>query len=77
MTVAIMWQPRLGHNALGQLDYLGAFFGPLISLDRAWIHPTHYMFDDGFDAWLRALPPSKVHPKFREEFVRERAKTAA
>jgi len=77
MTVAIMWQPRFGHNALGQSDYPGAFFGPLIFLDRAWIHPTHNLIDDDFDAWLKDLPPSKVHPKFREEFVRERAKTAA
>lgn len=77
MTVAIMWQPRFGHNALGQSDYLGAFFGPLILLDRAWIHPTHNLIDDDFDAWLEDLPPSKVHPKFRGEFVRERAKTAA
>jgi hypothetical protein len=77
MTVAIMWQPRFGHNALGQLDYLGAFFDPLISLDRAWIHPTHYMIDDGFDAWLKDLSPSRVHPQFREEFIRKRAKTAS
>ena len=75
--VAIMWQPRIGHNALGQLDYFGFLFEPLILLDRAWVHPTHYMIDDSFNAWLHALPPSKVHPVFREEFIRERAKTAA
>ena len=76
MTVAIMWQPRFGHSALGQLDFLGAFFGPLIAVDRAWIHPTHHLTDDDFDGWLRALPASKVHPKFREEFARERAKSS-
>ncbi|TAL05060.1 MAG: hypothetical protein EPO07_04170 [Verrucomicrobia bacterium] len=76
MTVAIMWQPRFGNNALGQLDCYGTFFGPLILLDQAWIHPTHYLTDDGFDAWLKQLPPSKVHPRFREEFVRERTKSA-
>ena len=76
MTVAIMWQPRFGHSALGHLDFFGTFFGPLVALDRAWIHPTHNLTDDDFDSWLRALPTSKVHPKFREEFVRERAKPA-
>ena len=77
ISVAIMWQPRIGHNALGELDYFGVFFEPLILLDRAWIHTTHYMIDDDFNAWLKTLPPSKVHPRFREEFTRERAKTAA
>ena len=77
MTVAIMWQPRFGHNALGELDYLGCLFEPLILLDRAWLHPTHYLIDDGFDAWLKQLPPSEVHPKFRDEFIRWRAKPAA
>src|SRR5689334_18517389 len=53
MTVAIMWQPRFGHSALGQLDFFGAVFGPLIALDRAWIHRTHSLPDDDFDVWLR------------------------
>jgi hypothetical protein len=77
MTVAIMWQPRFGHNALGHLDFFGAFFGPLIALDRAWVHPTHNLTDDDFDAWLNTLPASKVHPMHREKFVGERAKTTA
>ena len=76
LTIAIMWQPRFGHFALGESDFVGVFFGPLISLDRAWIHTTHYMSDDSFDAWLKALPPSKVHPKLREEFICERSKSA-
>ena len=77
MTVAIMWQPRFGHNALEHLDYLGFLFEPLILLDRAWVHPTHYLIDDDFDSWLKQLPPSKVHPKFREDFVRDRVKPTA
>jgi hypothetical protein len=35
------------------------------------------LFDDGFDAWLKQLPSSKVHPKFREEFIRGKVKSAA
>ena len=77
MRAAIMWQPRFGRNAVGHFDYVGLLFQPLILLDRAWLHPTHYIVDDGFDAWFTQLPPSKIHPKFRQEFINARAKPAA
>ena len=69
MTVAILWQPRFGHNALGETDYLGTLFEPLITLDRAWIHKTHYAIEKDFDGWFDHLTVSKVHPRWRDEFV--------
>lgn len=77
VTVAILWQPRFGHNALGQTDYLGFIFQPLIAIDRAWIHRTHYLIDDDFNAWSKQLSPSRVHPKFRQESINARAKPSA
>jgi len=70
LPVAIMWQPRYGHKCNGQMDNLGIVFALLIDLDRACIHPTHYLTDSNYDSWLGNLPASKVHPRFREEFVK-------
>ena len=74
LPVAILWQPRIGHSALGEDDLFGVIFGPLIAADRAWIHPTRHLLGDSvdIDAWIQNLPPSKVHPKFRAEFERTR-----
>jgi hypothetical protein len=69
MTVAIMWQPRLGHNSLGESDFLGTLSEPLILLDRAWFRKTHYLTDNDFDSWIEHLPVSKVHPRWRDEYV--------
>lgn len=66
---AILWEPRFGRNALGDLDYLGCLFEPLIWADRKWLHTTHYLDDDEFDAWIKRLPVSKVHPIWRDDFV--------
>ena len=38
--------------------------------------PSNYRSTEHLDAWLKALPPSKVHPKFREEFICKRSKSA-
>jgi len=68
-----MWQPRFGHCSLGNADSLGIAFVPLIQIDQAWFHRTHYLSDTNFDVWLQSLPGSKVHPRFRQEFVKQRA----
>jgi hypothetical protein len=76
MTVAIMWQPRFGHYSLGQVDNLGLAFAPLIQLDQSWIHHTHYLIDDGFDEWIKNLPLSQVHPRWRDDYVTHVSATA-
>lgn len=68
MTDAIMWQPRFGHCSLGHLDRAGVFFGLLIEIDQRYVHKTHYITDPNYEAWIRGLPRSKVHPTFRDQF---------
>ncbi len=62
MRTAILWQPRFGHEAIGNLNYLGVFFTPLIRFDRRFIHPTLYVGDEE----VGRLPRSKVHPVWRD-----------
>src|SRR3954467_2231019 len=59
LTDAIMWQPRLGHCALGRLDGTGLFFAPLIQIDQRCFHKTHYLSDYQFKEWIEQLPRSK------------------
>jgi hypothetical protein len=68
ITDAIMWQPRFGRCSLGDLDRPGVLFVPLIQIDQRHFHKTHYITDPDYDAWIRGLPRSKVHPVFRQEF---------
>jgi hypothetical protein len=68
ITDAILWQPRFGHEALGDLDLSGAFYTPLIRLDREFIHPTMYLSDETFEK-ISNLKISQVHPHWRDEFL--------
>jgi len=67
MPTAIMWQPRFGHEAIGNLNHLGAFYTPLIRVDRRFFHPTIYLSDDEGFKKASDLPTSKVHPFWRDE----------
>jgi len=77
ITDAILWQPRFGHQSLGRLDFWGAVFSPLIAVDRAVFHHTHYMMDAEFENWLKSLPASKVQPQFRDKFIQQSKKPSA
>ncbi|HEY5041823.1 MAG TPA: hypothetical protein VIK53_07455 [Verrucomicrobiae bacterium] len=69
MPTAFLWQPRFGHEAIGNYNFLGILYDPLIRFDRAFIHKTIYLSDDkGFDT-VAHLPISKVHPQFRDDYV--------
>lgn len=69
MPTAIMWQPRFGHEAIGHLNFLGAFYTLLIRIDRRFIHPTIYVSDDSGIEKAAHLPISKVHPLWRDDYV--------
>ncbi len=77
LTDALMWQPRFGHCSLGNADSLGIAFVPLIQIDQPLFHPTHYLSDTNFDVWFQGLPPSKVHPRFRQDFMMQSGKRRA
>ena len=66
---AVMWQPRFGHEALGNYDFPGTLYTPLIRLDRKFIHPTIYMSDKDFDQKMSHLNVSDVHPHWRDDFL--------
>jgi hypothetical protein len=72
-SMAVLWQPRIGHQAGNLRDFWGMVFSPLIGWDRDWVHPSHYLIDDGFDAWFQGLRASQVHPALRGEFSAARA----
>jgi len=77
MPTAILWQPLFGHEAIGHWDHLGAFYTPLIRLDRKFIHRTIYISDDdGYEKAAR-LSVSKVHPNWRDTFVTKVAVVAS
>jgi hypothetical protein len=68
MPTAVLWQPRFGHEAIGNHDLLGQFYSPLVHVDRIFLHPTIYLSDkNGFDK-ITHLPASKVHPDFRDDY---------
>jgi hypothetical protein len=67
MSDAFLWQPRWGHEALGDFDIPGILYQPLIAADRRWIHRTIYLSDRGFDS-LNHLKVSQVHPEFRDDY---------
>jgi len=70
MPTAILWQPRVGHEALGTGDFIGAFYRLLIRVDRRFVHPPLYISDkDGFDR-ASNLPISSLHPHWREEYTK-------
>ena len=62
---AILWQPRWGHLAIGDYDFLGMSYAPLIWLDRMCVHRTLYVADPaGFDR-ASHLSRGQIHPDFR------------
>jgi hypothetical protein len=65
MTDAFLWQPRFGYCAPGRSDWLGRIYKPLIQIDRALIHRTHYLVDAGFWEWMTTSPVSVWHPTHR------------
>lgn len=66
---AIMWQPLWGHYSGNKSDAPGLLFSPLVVLDQIHMHSTHYMHEGDFRDWLRDLPSSMAHPRFRENLV--------
>jgi hypothetical protein len=67
MHTATLWQPRYGYWALYRSDWLGAFYSPLIRLDRRFIHHTHYVSDPEFSDWAKTLTVADWHPRFQRE----------
>ena len=66
---AVQWQPRFGYVERYERDFLGTFFFPLIRIDQTHWHRTFYMIDEkDFYFVTRDISPSLVHPKFREEY---------
>jgi hypothetical protein len=68
ITDAILWQPRFGHEALGDFDLAGILYTPLIKFDRKFIHPTMYLSDETFQK-ISSFRISQVHPHWRDEFL--------
>ena len=64
---AVLWQPRFGYWALYRSDWLGAFYSPLIRLDRRLLHPTRYVSDPNFFEWSKTTTAADWHPQFRAE----------
>jgi hypothetical protein len=43
----VYWDPYLDVSGrrTNRATLLGWFYSPLVALDRRWVHPTHYMFE--------------------------------
>jgi len=67
---AVLWQPRWGYCARGRgrTDLLGSFYRPMIWLDRALIHRTIYLFDDGGFERASSLTKRETHPAFYGQY---------
>jgi hypothetical protein len=76
MPTAFMWQPRFGHEALGDVNFFGAFYTPLIRFDRKFVHPTIYLSDKNFDQKFSSLKVSQVHPHWHDDFLTKITATA-
>jgi hypothetical protein len=75
MHTAILWQPRIVYNAKFNSDWTGAFYAPLVMLDRAFWHPTKYVTDTSTFTWIaHEAAVSDVHPHFRNEFESAKSK---
>jgi hypothetical protein len=73
MPDAILWQPLIGHLAIGNFDYPGAACLPLINLDRRFVHPTIYLGDE---KKIKNLKTSQIHPHWRDEWLTKITGTA-
>lgn len=70
---AILWQPRIGYWAPFRSDCVGAFYSPLVRIDRWLFHPTHYLTDPDIGEWTITLTPKDFHPRFRAAWTAELA----
>jgi hypothetical protein len=68
MPTAFMWQPFVGHQAIGNYDLVGIFYKPLIQVDRRYIHRTMYLSDEVLEKIIPSLKATQVHPYWRDEF---------
>jgi len=66
---SIMWQPRFGREAIGQIDFLGLVYTPLVRLDRKFMHPSMRISDKDFAERFSGLKVSQIHPHWRDEFL--------
>jgi hypothetical protein len=74
MHTAILWQPAYGYCARFNSDGLGAFYSPLVVLDRRWFHPTMYVTDESTFEWFnRKARAADIHPQWRAEFINSRS----
>jgi hypothetical protein len=76
ITDAILWQPRFGHEAFGDLDFCGTFYMPLIWFDRKFIHQTIHLSDEDFGQKFSSLTVAQVHPHWRDDFLTKVTATA-
>jgi hypothetical protein len=66
MPTAVLWQPRWGHRAIGDTDFMGMAYAPLIWLDRRCVHSTIYLSDvDGFER-ASHLTRAQIHPEMQD-----------
>ncbi len=75
MHTAFLWQPYLGHEAIGHFDTLGVLYKPLIQIDRRLVHPTIYLLDTN-GSEIANLRTSQVHPYWRDEYFSKVTVTA-
>lgn len=59
LKTALLWQPRFGYHSKTKTDILGAFYMPLIWVDRMVFHQTKYL--NQLDTWTNA-GLTKFHP---------------
>ena len=59
MRTAMLWQPRFGYHSSTRTDILGAFYLPLIWVDRMIFHETKYI--NQLDTWT-GVNSTKFHP---------------
>jgi hypothetical protein len=76
MPTAILWQPRIGHEAIGDLNFPGTFYMPLIWFDRKFIHQTIHLSDEDFDQKFSNLTVAQVYPHWRDDFLTKVTATA-
>jgi hypothetical protein len=67
MHTAILWQPRFGYWSPYKADFLGMLYSPMIRMDRAYFHPSHYVSDPEYFAWMNATEVVDWHPRFHAE----------
>lgn len=59
LKTALLWQPRFGYQSKTETDIIGAFYYPLIKLDRVVWHRTKYL--NKLDTWT-GVGKIRFHP---------------